>query len=68
MADAPAINRTITVAGGDLFSLAAQYLGDATQAVRIAQMNGLTDFFLAGVVTLRMPDVDVTQSGGVPQQ
>ena len=60
--------KTITVHNGNLFQIAAQQLGDATQAVRIAQRNGLTDFFLTGTVTLVLPPVDATQSGGVPQQ
>ena len=57
---------TITVVGGNLYQIAARYLGDATQAVRIAQRNGLSDFFLSGQVTLALPPVDDTQSGGVP--
>jgi hypothetical protein len=60
--------QTITVIGGDLFHIAAAYLGDATQAVRIAQQNGLTDFFLTGQVTLVIPDVDPNATGGVPPQ
>jgi hypothetical protein len=60
--------QTITVIGGDLFHLAADYLGDATQAVRIAQQNGIVDFFLTGQVTLVIPDVDPTATGGVPPQ
>jgi hypothetical protein len=58
----------VTVIGGDLFHLAATYLGDATQATRIAQQNNLTDFLLAGQVTLTIPDVDPTATGGVPAQ
>lgn len=60
--------RTITVVGGNLFDIAARELGDATQAVRIAQRNGLSDFFLSGTVTLDLPPVDASQTGGVPQQ
>ena len=60
--------QTITVIGGDLFHIAAQLLGDATQATRIAQQNGLTDFFLSGQVTLTIPNVDPTATGGVPNQ
>jgi len=60
--------QTVTVVGGDLFRLAAQYLGDATQAVRIAQQNGIVDFFLTGRTTLVIPDVDPTVAGGVPPQ
>ncbi|MCE9565852.1 MAG: hypothetical protein K8U57_27825 [Planctomycetes bacterium] len=57
--------RTITVAGGDLFTLALQYLGDATQWNRIAQANGLIDPTLTGIVTLQIPSVDPAAGGGV---
>jgi nucleoid-associated protein YgaU len=65
--------KTITVAGGNLFQIAAQYLGDATQWIRIAQLNkaklsGGNDPQLSGVVTLIIPDVDPTAGGGVPTQ
>ena len=57
--------RTITVAGGDLFTLALRYLGDATQWNRIAQVNGLVDPVLTGIVTLQIPSVDLTAGGGI---
>ncbi|HKM64176.1 MAG TPA: hypothetical protein VJY39_16970 [Acidisphaera sp.] len=60
--------RTITVAGGNLYSIAAVELGDATQWIRIAQLNDIDDPFLTGVVTLLLPDTDPTATGGVPQQ
>lgn len=56
--------RTITVSGGNLFAIAAQYLGDATQWNRIAQLNGLTDPMLVGTVTLRLPAVSKTAGNG----
>jgi hypothetical protein len=59
------MNRTITVAGGNLFALAAQYLQDATQWIRIAQANDLSDPVLIGVQTLVIPPVDATAGGGV---
>ena len=58
----------VTVVGGNLFAIAAQYLGDATQAVRIAQLNGLSDFFLTGTNTLLIPPVSAAATGGVPAQ
>ncbi len=58
-------NRVITVAGGNLFAIAAQYLNDATQWIRIAQLNGLTDPVLQGVNTLSIPAMDPTAGGGV---
>ncbi len=60
--------RTITVVGGNLFRIAAEQLGDATQWIRIAQLNGLSDPFLVGVVTLLIPDSDSTTGGGVAAQ
>ncbi len=56
---------TTTVAGGDLFRLALQYLGDATQWNRIAALNGLNDPVLNGIVTLQLPAVDPTAGGGI---
>lgn len=58
-------NRIVTVAGGNLFALAAKYLNDATQWIRIAQANGLSDPVLRGVVTLVIPSVDPAAGGGV---
>jgi hypothetical protein len=55
---------TVTLAGGNLFALAAQYLGDATQWNRIAQMNGLSDFMLTGTVTLKIPPFDANAGNG----
>ena len=60
--------RTIVVIGGNLFRLAAQYLGDATQWIRIAELNGFTDPVLDGQVTVTLPDVNSTATGGVPDQ
>ena len=60
--------RTLLVAGGNLFQIAAQQLGDATQWIRIAQLNQLSDPMLTGVVTLAIPDVDSTAGGGVAAQ
>lgn len=60
--------RIVTVSGTNLFRVAAEQLGDATQWIRIAQLNGLTDPMLVGVVTLRIPDVDPTAGGGIAAQ
>lgn len=56
---------TITVAGGDLFRLAMERLGDATQWNRIAVLNGLDDPVLTGLVTLQLPGVDPGAGGGI---
>ena len=58
----------ITVAGGNLFQIASAQLGDATQWIRIAQLNGLQDPMLSGLQTLMVPALDPTASGGVPPQ
>ena len=55
----------IVVAGGNLFALAAQYLNDATQWIRIAQANQLSDPLLLGVATLVIPPVNPTAGGGI---
>jgi hypothetical protein len=60
---------TVTVVGGNLFQIALTQLGDARQAVRIAQANNLTDFFLDGSapVTLQIPPRN-SDTSGVAQQ
>ncbi len=60
--------RTIDVTGGTLFALAAQYLGDATQWVRIAALNHIDDPWLSGVNTLLLPDTNPQAGGGLGQQ
>jgi len=57
--------QTVTVVGGNLFALAAVYLNDATQWIRIAQANGLSDPQLSGVNTLVIPPIDPTAGGGI---
>lgn len=57
--------RTVTVAGGNLFRIAAEQLGDATQWNRIARLNGLSDPVLVGVVVLKLPAQDASAGGGV---
>ena len=60
--------RTLTVAGGNLFQIAAVELADATQWIRIAQLNNLADPVLAGVTTLLIPDPDPNAGGGIAAQ
>jgi hypothetical protein len=48
--------QTIKVMGGDLFRIALQYLGDATQWQTIARLNNLDDPILSGPITLVLPD------------
>lgn len=58
-------NRVITVAGGNLFAIAAQYLGDATKWYQIAKANGLTDPMIVGIVTLTIPQSSIASNGGI---
>ena len=57
--------RTITVVGGNLFQIACVELGDATQWVRIAQLNGISDPMLSGIITLLIPNTDPNAGGGI---
>ena len=57
---------TLTTAGGNLYQIAATQLGDATQWIRIAQLNNLSDPILQGLVTLQIPDPDPSLGGGLP--
>ena len=59
---------TLTVAGGNLYQIAAQQLDDATQWIRIAQLNGISDPMLIGVVTLLIPAIDANAGGGIAAQ
>jgi nucleoid-associated protein YgaU len=60
--------KVITVAGDNLFRIAAEQLGDATQWIRIAQLNSLTDPMLTAVNTLLIPDIDSSAGGGIAAQ
>lgn len=58
--------RTIIVAGTNLFTVAAQELGDATQWYRIAMSNDLNDPMIFGLQELQIPDPDPSTTGGLP--
>ena len=60
--------QVITVAGGNLFQIAAAQLADATQWIRIAQLNGIVDPMLSGLVTLKIPDPNPAAGGGIASQ
>jgi len=60
--------QTLTTAGGNLFQIASTQLGDATQWIRIAQLNNLSDPMLTGVVTLLIPAIDANAGGGIATQ
>jgi hypothetical protein len=57
--------RTMTVSKTNLFRLAAEVLGDATQWVRIARLNGLSDPAVGNLVELKIPDLDPAAGGGI---
>lgn len=57
--------KTIITTGGDLYHIAAVYLGDATQWSRIAYANGLIDPVLVGTMTLNIPSLDKNATGGI---
>ncbi len=60
--------QTIQIAGGDLFRVAATYLNDATQWIRIAQLNAISDPWLSAATTLRIPNQNPSAGGGVAAQ
>jgi hypothetical protein len=60
--------QTITVAGGNLFRIAATELGDATQWIRIAQLNNISDPMLIGIVVLTIPGTASDAGGGIAPQ
>jgi len=60
--------KTITVSGGNLYQIAAQQLNDATQWIRIAQLNNLADPMIVGMVNLLIPEIDRNAGGGIAAQ
>ena len=58
--------RSILVTGSNLFAIALQELGDATQWYRIATLNNISDPMLYGLKSLTIPDIDTTAGGGLP--
>lgn len=60
--------RSITVVGQNLFRVAADELGDATQWIRIAQLNRISDPMILGVVSLLLPETDPNSGGGIAVQ
>jgi len=51
----PTSAKTITVGGGDLYTIAAQHYGDASRWTDIAAANKLTDPVLTGINTIIIP-------------
>ena len=57
---------SITVAGGDLFRIAAEQLGDARQWWRLAEYNGLQDPVVIGLSLIKVPALNQSLSTGLP--
>jgi hypothetical protein len=60
--------RRILVTGENLFRIAAMQLGDATQWIRIAQLNDINDPMLVGLTRLLIPDSHRNTGGGIADQ
>ena len=60
--------KLVVVTGGNLFRVAAEELGDATQWIRLAQLNKISDPMLNGIVSLLIPPVNPTSGGGIAPQ
>lgn len=56
--------KVITVPPGNLFDVAAVYLGDGTQWNRIASLNGMSDPFFETITTLKLPPVNPSAGNG----
>lgn len=61
------MTRFVTAAG-DLFTIAARELGDATQWFRIAEANGLTETEVPSLTRLAIPDPLQPPTEGLPDQ
>ena len=64
VAAVPARSQTVTVSGGNLYTVAQQQYGDATAWTTIAAANGLSDPEITGIMTLKIPPAP-DKSGGV---
>jgi nucleoid-associated protein YgaU len=58
------MSTVLQVAGADLFRLALQYYGDATQWDRIARANALFDPLVPGPLTITIPNPTTRPSDG----
>ena len=56
--------RQITRLSGDLFHIAAEFLGDATQWNIIAALNGRRDPFFVGQTVITLPPVNPSAGNG----
>jgi hypothetical protein len=60
--------KKITVVGDNLFRIAAAQLADATQWIRVAELNNISDPMLTGVNILLIPQIDRNAGGGIAGQ
>jgi hypothetical protein len=60
--------QTLSVVGGNLFAIAAAQLNDATQWIRIAQLNALDDPQLSGLAVIAIPPMQPSATGGIAPQ
>jgi hypothetical protein len=58
----------IEIVNGNLFQIAATYLGDAMQWGNIARLNNLSDPFVIGAVRIRIPVYSPAFSDGFGPQ
>ena len=56
---------TLTVGGGNLYTIAADRFGDPMAWTALAQANKITDPQVAGITTLIVPPSPTVASGGV---
>ncbi len=59
------MSQKITCVNPNLFEIAAIYLGDATQWVRVASLNGLEDPLISGTLSIAIPERDSNAGGGI---
>lgn len=56
--------KSVRFAGGNLFVIAATYLGDATQWNRIAQLNNMGDPFFTDIRVILLPPPNKNAGNG----
>ncbi|GAN79770.1 hypothetical protein [Acidocella aminolytica] len=62
------MSETVTVSNTTLYHVAAEKLGDATQWIVLAQINGLSDPQITAPVSLKIPSAPPPSTDGIPQQ
>lgn len=57
--------QSVTVSRTSLFHIAAQYLGDATMWIYLAEFNRLRDPFIEELTVISLPSASNLRSGGI---